>query len=140
MAKKTTKSHCLVFIRYIGQLIVIDMLFRKQCLSCCNLFFGFGILCMLLHKHWWKFLSAIRYSQNPPKCKVAIHGTIVQNCTSNHQCLPALTKNTLPIIVESSILLKLPTKCTSPPQSSALPTLSQTTRAQSGVNSPLVLQ
>jgi len=82
--------------------------------------------------------SAMRKSEVPPKYRVASHCAIVQKQRCDPQCLPTLTRNMLTAICEPCMLQKHPARCTSPPGSSDVLGLPQSTRDQWGVHSPSV--
>jgi len=83
-------------------------------------------------------LSAIGKSEIPPKYQVDIHRAIVQKHCCDPWCLPTLTRDMLAAIHEPYMLQKHPVRSTSPPGSSDVLALPQSTWDQWGVLSPLV--
>ena len=75
-------------------------------------------------------LSAIGKSEIPPKDRVAILRAIVQKHRCDPRCFPTLMRNIPAAIYEPSMLQKHPAKCTSPPGSSDVLAVSQSTRDQ----------
>ena len=83
-------------------------------------------------------LSTIRKSDIARKYWVAIHGTIVRKHGCDPRSLPTLTRNMLAAIHAPSMLQKHPAECTSPPLSSDVLALPQSSRDQLGVHFPMV--
>jgi hypothetical protein len=83
-------------------------------------------------------LSANGKLENPPKCRLAIHCTIVLTHHSDPRCLPIPRRNMPAAIYVPSTLLMHPVTCISPQGLRVLLARPQRIRAHQGVHSPSV--